>query len=158
VILLKTKLSQPRRMANAHLADVANSQRDAMVLTYDDIGDVLRIPHQPDAADVIKLASLRIEAASRIGIVHVQRVDDLRYREVISIQARRVQQHLILHRGPTEARIIGHSRNGAIRTLDRPIFDGMEFLRRTIRTLKHVAIDEAAWAEQRRQARSHPRG
>ncbi len=106
--------------------------------------------HQADAADVVELSALRIEAAAGIGVVGGESSGDLRNGEVIAVDARRIEQHLILHGRAAEAGVVGNAGDGAIGTLDDPVFDGLQLLRSAVGAFEHVAIDEAAGAEERR--------
>ena len=76
-----------------------------------DVADVLRVFDQSQAANVVELAALRIEAAAGVGVVGAQLLEDLRNRDAVGEQPVGIEQHLILHGGAAEAGIVGHARN-----------------------------------------------
>ncbi len=51
-----------------------------------------------------------------------------------------------------EARVVGHALDGAVPPVEHPVLDDLQLLRRAIRALQHVAVDQAARAEERRHA------
>jgi hypothetical protein len=110
------------------------------------------------AADVIELASLRIKTAARVGIIIAELGENLRHVHAVREQLVGVEQHLVLHGGAAEAGIVRHARNGAVVALEHPILQDFEFLGRTVGTLQDVAVDEAAGAVQRREARHQSGG
>ena len=118
----------------------------------DDFADVFGVFDQAEAADVVELAALGVEAAAGIGVVGVERGDDLHDGQVIVVELNGVEQDVILHRGPAEAGVIGHAGNALVGALDDPIFESVEFHRGAIGTFDDVAIDEAAGAEERGHA------
>ena len=103
------------------------------------------IAKQSDAAHIIELAALGIESAAGIRIVGGQRGDDLRNRQVVSINPCGIEQHLILHDGATESRIVRHSGNRFVGSLDYPVFNGFQFLRTAIGALEDITINQAHW-------------
>ena len=48
---------------------------------------------------------------------------------MIPIDARRVEQDLVLHYRSAEAGVVGYSMNRSISPLDHPVFNGFQFLR-----------------------------
>ena len=58
-----------------------------MVGSHHDVADVIRVAQQSKPAHVVELAALRIKSAAGVGIVGGQRVDDLRHRQVIAVDA-----------------------------------------------------------------------
>ena len=110
--------------------------------------------YQAEAAHVVKLSALRVEAATGVGVVRVERGDHLHDRQVIVVKLHRVEQDVILHRWTAETGIVGDAGNALIGALDDPVFEGVQLHRRAVGTLDHVAIDQAAGAEQRRHAGS----
>ena len=83
---------------------------------------------------------------------------DLRDGQVVAVDARGIEQHLVLHHRPAETRVVGHARDGAVGAFDHPVFNRLQLLRRAIGALEHVAINQAAGAEQRRHAGSDAGG
>ena len=158
VILLKTEFTQARSVSDGHVSHVPDSDGHAFVGADHDVSNVLGVSYQPDAANVIELPTLRIEAAPGIRIVSRQRCCHLRDGQVIPIDARRVEQHLILHHRSAEARVVRHAVNRTIGALNHPVFNGFQLLRSAIGTLQHIAIDQAAWTEERCEGRSHSCG
>ena len=120
-----------------------------------DVADVLERLHEAEAAHVVELPALRIEPAAGVGVVARQLLHDLRHRDAVRHQPVRVDLHLILHRLAAQTGVVGHALNRAIAALEHPVLENLEFLRRPIRALQHVPVDEAARTEQRRHARCH---
>src|SRR5208337_1500463 len=108
-------------MADHHLANVFYSDGYAIIATDDNVPNIAGVAHQSNPAHIVKLPALGVESTARIGIIRGQRRHDLRNRQVVSIDPRRVEQYLVLHYGTAEAGVIGDSVNGAISTLHHPI-------------------------------------
>ena len=90
-------------MANGHLAYVAHANGHALIRPDHNVSNVVGVANQADATHVVELPPLRIEAASRIRIVRSQRCCHLRHGQVVAVDPRRIEQHLILHRHAAEA-------------------------------------------------------
>ncbi len=118
----------PRRggVADHHLADVFHADGNAVVAADDDFADVIGGFDQAQAANVVELAALGVEAAAGVGVVGLQRVDDLDDGEVKVVEPRGIEQHLIFHGRPAETRIVGNARDAAIGALDDPVFVGVQ--------------------------------
>ena len=56
-------------MSNGDISNVTHSDGHTLVRADHNVSDVIGIAHQTDAANVIKLSTLRVEAAAGIGIV-----------------------------------------------------------------------------------------
>ena len=69
--------------------------------------------------------------------------------DVIAIEPRGIEQHLILHHRPAESGIVGHARHLLVFPLNHPVFVSFQFLRRPIRAFKHIAIDQPRRAGKR---------
>src|ERR1700690_61968 len=69
VILLETKLAQPWRVPDRHISNIPHSDGYAFVGANYGVANVLRVPYQPDAANVVELSTLRIKSAARIRVV-----------------------------------------------------------------------------------------
>ena len=79
VLLHVAELAEPRRVADLHLRDILHIDRNAALLLQHDVADVRRVAHQAQAADVVELAALRIEAAAGVGVVVAQLLRHLRH-------------------------------------------------------------------------------
>ena len=145
-------------MTDGHVAHVAHAHRNAILRSDDHVVDVRFVFDQPKAPDVIKLSALRIKAAACIGVVDGKLLNNLRYRDVIAVQARRIEQHLVLHYRAAESGIVGDAANLFVLALDHPVFDRFQLLRRTVRAGEHIAIDQSRRTGQRRKRRLHPGG
>ena len=152
VLLHEAELAEPDGVSDLDLGDVAQVNRDCVARGHDHISDVLQILDQAEAPDIVELPALRVEAAAGVGIVVAELLYDLSGRDAVGEQLFRIEQDVILHRAPAEARIVRYSRNGAVTAFKNPILDGLKFLRRPIETPEHVAIDQPAGGEERRQA------
>src|SRR5487761_194721 len=153
VVVHEAKFAEARRVAHDDLADVLDAHRHAILAADHGVADVLNVAHEAKPADVIKLSALRIKPSSGVGIVVGKLLDDHGHGEVIAVELRGIEQHLILHHGAAETRIIRDTRNGFIRALDDPVFIRLQFLWSAVGTLQHVAIDQIAWARQWGQRR-----
>src|SRR5450432_1795388 len=103
VHFLVTELAEAWGMPDGYISHIAYADGHALVGAYHDVADVFGIPHQPDAANVIELSALRIEATASICVVGCQSGVDLRNREVIPVDSRGVKQYLVLHGGAAKA-------------------------------------------------------
>ena len=150
--VLKAENTEARSIADDHAADVFHANGDAVAAADDDFANVFRRFNEAEAADVVKLAALRIEAAAGVGIVGGESVENLHDGKVVVVELHGVEQDVILHRGAAEAGIVSDARNAAIGALDDPVFEGVQFHRRAIGAFDDVAIDEAAGAKERGHA------
>src|SRR5579872_7224390 len=158
VIFLIAEFAEPGSVTNHHVADIAHANGDTFVRADDDISNIVSVPNQADAPDVIELAALRIESATSVGVVCRQGRRDLGDRQVVAINASGVEQDLVLHHSSAEAGVVCHAVNGAIGALKNPVFDSLQLLGTAIRTLENVAIHKAAGAEQWREAGGYTGG
>src|SRR6185437_14013722 len=69
VNVVEAELPQTRRVPDDHLADVADVYGHAILRAHDDVPDVIGVADQADAANIIKLSTLRIETAAGVGVV-----------------------------------------------------------------------------------------
>ena len=69
IVVLEAELAQARSMADGDFADVPHPHRNPFVGADDDVGNVIRIPDQADAAHIVELSTLRIETAAGIRVV-----------------------------------------------------------------------------------------
>ena len=158
VILLITELAESRRMADHDVANVLDANRNAVAGADDDVANIAGVTHQSNAAHVIKLPTLGVKSTSRIGIIGAQCVHDCRNGQVVAINSRGIEQHLVLHGGAAESGIIGHTGDGPVSPLDHPVLKNFQFLRAAIGTLQHIPINQAAGTEERSHGRGHSRG
>ena len=121
----------------------------------DDVADVLERLHLAEAAHVVELAALRVEAAAGVGVVVGELLHDLRHGDAVRHEPVRIDLHLVLHRLAAEAGVVGDALDRAIAPLEHPVLEDLELLRRAVRALQHVAVDQAAGAEERRHAGRH---
>ena len=142
VIFLEAELSKARRVSDGHFADVANAHGNAVVVTDDDVSDVLGLGHQAQSAHIEKLRALRIKSAARVRVICRQSGNHLGHGDVIVVDLRGIEQHLILHHRAAEPGIVRHSGHRLIGPLDDPVFNRFQLLRAAIRAFQHVAIYE----------------
>src|SRR5579871_84010 len=153
VLLHESKLAEADGVADFDFGDILDKNRDSVVRAEHDIFDVRSISHQAESANVVELAALRIESAAGVGVVVGKLLDDLRNRNVVGEKLVRIEQHLVLHGGAAESRVIRYALDGAVAALEDPVLNGLQFLRRPIGALQNVAVDESARAEERRERR-----
>ena len=72
ILLVEAEFAQPRGAADGDVTDVADAHRHAILRANDHVADVPRVAHQPEAANIVKLAALRVESAAGIGIVDTE--------------------------------------------------------------------------------------
>src|ERR1700688_943742 len=155
VILFKAENTKPWCVTYLYSSNVLHSNRNTICAAHYDFSDVLGGFKQPDTTDVIKLASLRVKPAASIGIVGSQGTDDLHHREVIAVEPRGIEQHLILHHCAAEAGVVGHAGYTSIDSLDDPVFVCFQLLWRTVRAFQNVTVDKSAGAKKRGHAGGH---
>src|ERR1019366_8590752 len=152
ILLHVAELAEARGVADLDLGDVFYIDGDVALLLQDDVADVGGGLDEAEAADVIELAALGIEAAAGVGVIVAQLLGDLRHGEAVGEELIGIEQHLILHGGAAKTRIVGHPLNGPVMALHNPIFNHLQILRGTVRALQDVAVDQAAGAEERGHA------
>src|SRR5271170_5723796 len=152
VILVESELTQARRVADGDFTHIAHAHRHAILRADDHAADVLHVLDQTQAAHVIKLAALRIKSAAGVGVVHGKLLEHLRDGDVIAVEPRGIEQHLVLHHGAAKAGIIGDAADLFVLAFDHPIFESFQFLRGAIGTLQDVAINQARGAGERRES------
>src|ERR1700747_741744 len=145
-------------MPNRYLAHISHADRHAFVGPHNNVADVLRVAHESNAAHIVELSTLRIEAATRVRVICGQSGGYLRDCQVIPIDAGGIEKHLVLPHRPAESRGVRDAVDGAIGSFDDPIFDCLQVLRAPIRTLEYVSVYEAAGAEQWSEGRSYSCG
>src|ERR1035441_3508763 len=57
IIFLKAELTEPWRMSDGDIPNIAHADRYAFVGPDNDVPDIIRVAHQPQAANVIKLSA-----------------------------------------------------------------------------------------------------
>ena len=150
---LETENTEARRVADDHAADVLDADGDAIQAGDNDFADVFRVFYEAEAPHVVELPALRVKAAARIGIVGVERRNNLNDRQVIVVKLHGIEQDVILHRWPAKTGVVRHTGHTLVRALNDPIFVGMQLHRRAIRAFDDVAVDETTGAEERGHAR-----
>src|SRR5690242_16230171 len=148
IVALEAELAQAGRVADHDLADVLDANGRTFVTAHHDVADIRGIAHQAQAAHVVELAALGINAAAGVAVVGSQRIHHLGHGEVVGVNLCRIQEHLILHGSATEAGIVGDTRHRLVGSFYYPVLNGFQFLRAAVGALQHVAINQAAGAEQ----------
>ena len=100
--VVEAKFSQARRVSDGYIPNVADAHRHAVLAADDDISDILSIPDETEAADVVELSALRIESATGVGVIVSKLLQYGRYADVVGVELCRVKQHLVLHYGAAE--------------------------------------------------------
>ena len=142
ILLVEAEFAQAWSATDGDLADVADTHRHPILRAHDYVADVARIAHQAQAANVIKLAALRIESAAGIGVVDGELLQHGRHRDVVCVEPSRIEQHLVLHHRAPETGIVRDPGNLLVFALDDPIFVDLQLLRRAVRTLEYISIDQ----------------
>ncbi len=108
--------------------------------------------HQPYAANIVELSTLRKEPPASIRVVGSQSGYDLRNRQVIPIDAGPDQAAPDVasrfHRTPSR-QLPAMDGNDTL-AFDHPVFDGFQFLWAAVGTLQNISINQAAGTEQGR--------
>src|SRR5258708_36905021 len=123
-----SKLAETHGVADLYLGHIAHVNRNPVVYREDDISYVGRIPYQPQAANIIGLPALRIEAAARVRVVPTELLHNLGQRYSVSVELVRIEQDLVLHGGAAEPGIVRHALNPAIGAFQYPILDRLQLL------------------------------
>ncbi len=150
------EFAEARRDADLHAADVLHQYRRAVADREHGVADVIQRFDAAQAAHVGELAALRVEAAAGIAVVGRQRGLHLRDRQSRRGDLGRIEQHLVLHGAAAEAGIVGDARHRAVLRRDDPVVDGLEFHRRTVVALQHIAINQPRRRGLRRDRWRHP--
>ncbi len=151
ICFVEAEFAQARRVADRHVADIADTHRHAVLRTDDDVADVRGIANEAEAANVIELAALRVESAAGIGVVDGELLDHRGHSDVVGVKPSGIEQHLILHHRAAETGIVCNARHLLVFALDDPVFVDLQFLRRAVRTLDDIAIDEPRGTGERRE-------
>src|ERR1035438_8855160 len=93
-LVLKAKDSEARSVANHDLPHVFNPNRPPIIATDHDLADVVGRFQKAKASDVIKLSALRVKPAAGIGIVSLQRIENLHHRKMKIVEPCRIEQHV----------------------------------------------------------------
>ena len=139
---VEAELPQARRTADSNASHIFHKDRNSIVNSEYNISDIFWSLNPTESANIIELATLRIESTSGISVVARESRSNVRNRKPCAGDFRGVEQHLILHCFTAESGIIRHAKYGTILPLDDPIFDRFEFHRGAIRTFDNVAIDQ----------------
>src|SRR5512141_3295105 len=142
-------------MADFYMPNIFDANRGAVRIADHDLADVFGVSQEPQSANIVKLLPDGIKTAAGIGVIGGECRDYLRHRDVEIVEARRVEQHLVLHSSAAKAGIVGYARHRAVCALDNPILESLQFLRRAVRTLEDVAVHQTAGAEEWRHAGCH---
>src|SRR5262249_22457003 len=118
VFVPETENTEARGVPDCDVSNVPDAYGRSVVAGHDDFADVFGGLYQADATHVVKLPALRVEAAAGVRVVGLQRVKHLHHGDVEVVEARRVKQHVVLHRRAAEARVVGDTGNAAISALD----------------------------------------
>src|SRR5580692_12282390 len=109
VIFLEAEFAETWRVPDGYISYVAHADGHAFVGANHNVSNVIGVAYQPDAANVVELSTLRIEPAAGIRVVGSQCGSDLRNRQMVTVDAGRVEQHLILHYRSAETGVVRHA-------------------------------------------------
>src|ERR1700733_507448 len=146
IVLVESELPESRRVADHNVAHISNVHRHAILRADNHSADIRFIPDQSEPANVVKLLPLRIEAAARVCIVKAELLNHGRHCDVVAVEPCGIEQHLILHYSSAKSGVVRNSTHLLVLSLDHPVFERFQFLRRTVRTFQHVAIHKAGRA------------
>src|ERR1700722_15615927 len=125
-LVLKSKNSKARRVADHDGADIFHAHGPAIVAADDDLADIVGRFQQAEAAHVVELSALRVKTASGVRVVRLDRVENVRDRLMKVIEPRRIEQDVILHRRAPEAGVVSNARYAAVRAFDDPVFESVQ--------------------------------
>ena len=97
------------------------------LLADDDVADVVRRSQQADAADQVLLVALLQIAAAGIGIALSQRGEHLLHRDVVRLELRQIQVHLVLLQEAAERDHVGHAGREPHLALHHPVLQRAQF-------------------------------
>ena len=107
----------------AHIGQIAHANRLALCRAHDDFANIGNTPHLSRCADQILLALAFDIAGTHIGVVALQRCDDIGQREAIGRQLLRLGRHQIFLGEAANGIDLSHSRHIAQLGLDDPVLD-----------------------------------
>ena len=124
-------------------SEIADQDRHAVGLRHDDVAEVVKVAHQPDAADDEALIAARHPAAAGIRGVVVDRVDDVVDADAVTQEFGRIEIEPELPREPAEIVDVRDARNLPQRRLDDPSLDLRQLHQVLGVGFERVAIDLA---------------
>src|SRR5207244_7576482 len=158
VVVVLPRYALPRHGTDRHLGDVFHEDRGAAALGDDDVLDVFGALEQADAADQVLLASLLDIAAAGVGVAALDRLRELRERDLVVAQPREIGSYLVLLDEAAEAHHVGYAGHQAQLARDHPVLVGAQLARSLPFAAHAVAIDLADRGGERRELRLHAFG
>ncbi len=158
VLVHVAELAEARRDADLHGADVLHQDRRAVMHRQHHVADVLHRLQSAQPAHIEELPALRVEAAAGIAVVGGQRRFHLCHRQAERGDLQRIEQHLVLHGAAAETGVVGDAGHRAVLRRNHPVVDRLQFHRRAIGALQHVAIYQPGRRRHRRHRRRHAIG
>ncbi len=143
-------------VAERGAAEVMHQHRRAVDLGHDDGTDLGQVVDQADAADDETLVAARDAAASGIGVVIVDGVDDIGDAEAVVLELPGIEIELVLGGEAAEVGVVDHARNRLQRRNHDPALDLRQFLQVFAVGLERVAVDFAARTGHRVEPRRRP--
>src|SRR6267143_73488 len=119
----------PRHGANRDLRDILHQDRRAAPLGDDDVADVVGPGEQADAADEILLATLLDVAAAGIGIAALDRLRELRQRDLVVAHPRGIRPHFVLLHQAAERHDVGDPGHHPQLPAHHPVLIGAQLAR-----------------------------
>src|SRR5262249_25575305 len=135
------------------VADVFDANGNAVGASDDDFADIVGGFYEAEATDIVELTALSVETSAGVGVVGAKRVENLDDRKVEVVELHRIEKNVVLHGGAAKARVVGNAGNAFVGAFDDPVFVGVQLHRGTVGAFDDVAIDQAAGAEEWRDAR-----
>ena len=125
VVLHVAELAQPRRMANGHLAEVLDPDRNTLVIRDDNFADIGGVAEPAQSTHVIELTAQLVEAAARVHVVIAERVDHVLDRDLVGIEQRGVENHLVLPCSAAKTRVVGNAGNRLVMAEENPVLEDL---------------------------------
>ena len=147
-------------MAQRGAAEVTHQDRRSAHLRHHDRADLLQIVNQSDPADDVALIAARDPATPSVGIVLVDRIDDIGDAEAIVLQLLGIEVQLVLAGEAAEIGVVDDAGHGLQRRNHGPALDLRQFLEILAVGLERVAVDLAAgsWPPGSSERRRCPAG
>ena len=79
----EAELSEAGGVVDGRHRDILHVHRDAVVGRHDDVADVVEVPDEAEASNVVELSALRVEPATRVGVVVGELLGNLLHRHAV---------------------------------------------------------------------------
>ena len=118
--------AEPRRVSDLHLGHVREQHRHARLLRHHDVANILKRPHDAEAAYVDRLLADRDGTTAHIGVAVRDRGHDLRQRQAVGHHLVEVDLGLEFLGFAAEHGDVGHAGHDPQLALDHPVLQRLQ--------------------------------